>query len=74
MEYDDFRRGMYCYWAQMKTFNKLLKMYMFVTLFTACVVALHNVMCPQFPAYVTSLMVSNQKCVFNSGAKGLNYF
>lgn len=31
-------------------------MYMFVTLFTGCVVALHNVMVPHFPSYVTSLV------------------
>jgi len=55
MEYDDFRRSMYCYWAQMKTFNKLVKMYIFICLFTALVVAAHNVTNPQFPAYVTSL-------------------
>lgn len=39
MEYDSFRRGMFCYWAQMKTFNKLIRLYIVVVLVTSSVVS-----------------------------------
>jgi hypothetical protein len=59
MEYDSFRRGLFCYWAQMKTFRKLIKMYIVISLVTAAVVSCHNIAVPQFPAYITSLY---EKC------------
>lgn len=55
MEYDDFRRGLFCYYSQERTFKKLLWMYTFITLITSVVVGLHNLLNPDFPAYFTSL-------------------
>ena len=56
MEYDSFRRGLFCYYAQQKTFRKLLYMYIFISLTTAGVVAVHNMLTPKFPAYFTWLL------------------
>jgi hypothetical protein len=56
MEYESFRRGLFCYFAQEKTFKKLMWLYAFIATVTACVVGLHNLSNPDFPAYFTSLL------------------
>lgn len=56
MEYESFRRGLFCYAAQERTFKKLMWLYSFIATITASVVGLHNLCNPEFPAYVTSLM------------------
>lgn len=51
MEYESFRRGLFCFHAQEKTFRKLMWMYAFIATITSCVVGLHNLSNPGTAIY-----------------------
>jgi len=75
IEYDNFRRGLFCYYAQNKTFKRLLWMYAMIASVTAGVVSIHNLTEPSFPAYFTSLLDPHQNNdLFIYASAGIQFY